>query len=68
MSDIKERLLDVMVVCEPYSTRELAQEVGEPRRTVLYNLEQLADDGEINRKQSSKRDVSWWIGVEAGQG
>lgn len=61
MGDLQDRILAEMDECEPYSTRELAEELDESRRTVHYNLERLAEQGEINRKENTARHVSWWV-------
>lgn len=61
MSDLQDRILAEMDECEPYSTRELAELLDEPRRTVHYNLERLAEQGEINRKENTARHLSWWV-------
>lgn len=61
MSDLQDLILAAMDECEPYSSRELAEIVDEPRRTVHYNLERLAEQGKINRKENTARHISWWV-------
>jgi len=58
---MREQILEAMRDCEPYTAGDLAEELDEPRRTVDYHLRQLEDNGEVNKKQHSKRRVSWWI-------
>lgn len=53
-----------MTPCEPYTASDIADELGEPRRTIDYNLRQLHDAGQVHRKQHSKRRVSWWVEPE----
>ena len=64
MSSIRDRILDEMDPGEPYSARELAELLDESRRTVDYNLNQLASDGVIERKEHTQRDISYWIEPE----
>lgn len=59
MTDLQDRILSAMDVGEPYTARELAEEIGEPRRTVQYNLKQLAENGELDRKEHSKRTITY---------
>lgn len=57
---MRDRILKTMEPLEPYSTSELADSLGEPRRTVLYNLNRLAEDGEIVKKPHNPNNVTWF--------
>ena len=59
MTDLQDRILAVMNPEEPYTAGDLAEELGEPRRTVQYNLKQLAESGELDRKEHSKRTITY---------
>ena len=61
MSSIRDRILEEMDSGVPYSARELAELLDESRRTVDYNLNQLASDGEILRKEHSQRHITYRI-------
>lgn len=58
---LKDAILETMAECEPYTAGDLANELDEPRRTVDYNLRQLAESGDVERKKHSERRVSWWV-------
>lgn len=55
----KEDVYDVMEPLEPYTTGELANEIGIPRRTAYHYLEQLADGGRIRKKKPDPRSAIW---------
>ena len=61
MSRLRERILNEMDPGEPYSARELAELLDESRRTVDYNLNQLAEGGEVTRKEHSQRQITYRI-------
>lgn len=58
---LKDDIMELMNPCEPYAAADISGELDEPRRTVDYNLRKLHEEGRINRKQHSKRRVTWWI-------
>lgn len=47
-------------VDEPTSTREIADELGIPRRSALRYLDSLADDGRITKKKIDERRAVWF--------
>lgn len=53
-----------MKPCEPYTAGDLADELGEPRRTIDHKLRQLAENNKVNRKKHSTRRVTWWVNPE----
>lgn len=54
-----EDVFEGMEPLEPYSTKEIADNLGLPHRTALHYLDQLAEDGEIRKKKAGKRSVIW---------
>jgi len=44
---------------EPYSTNEIADELGLPHRTALHYFNQLAQNNRIRKKKTGKRTVIW---------
>ena len=52
-------LFEAMDPLEPYTTRELADVVGMPRRSAYEFLESLADAGEIRKKKPEPRRAIW---------
>ena len=44
---------------EPYTTRELADTLGMPRRSAYEYLEELADTGQIRKKKPEPRRAIW---------
>lgn len=61
VTDLQEEILDVMNDGDPYTARELAEELDQPRRTIQYNLRQLAECGDIIRKEHSKRQITYRV-------
>jgi len=55
----KEDILNEMKPYEPYTTRELADKLGAPRRTVYNYLEELADQNRIRKKKPEPRRAIW---------
>lgn len=53
-------VLEVMNVVEPYTSQDIADEMGVARRTAHNYLEILHEDGRIHRKDHSPNRVSWW--------
>lgn len=54
-----EAVLAVMKPLEPYGTRELADELGWPRRTAYHVLDELAEEGRVRKKKLEPRRVIW---------
>jgi DNA-binding IclR family transcriptional regulator len=52
-------VLGAMEPSEPYTARELAEELGWPRRTAYELLSDLAEQGMIRRKKTGHRTVIW---------
>jgi DNA-binding GntR family transcriptional regulator len=44
---------------EPYTARELAEELGWPRRTAYELLSDLTEQGMVRRKKTGHRTVIW---------
>lgn len=59
----KEDLLDAMEPLEPYTTGELAESLGIPRRTAYNYLEDLAEHGRIRKKKPEPRRAIWIRGA-----
>lgn len=57
-----EDVFEAMDPLEPYTTGELAENVGAPRRTVYHYLEQLYEENRINKKKPDPRRVIWMRG------
>lgn len=55
----KSDVFDAMTVLEPYTSREIADEMGIPRRTAYKFLEELAESGRIRKKKPEARNVIW---------
>lgn len=56
----RDELLGHMEPGEPYTSGELAELTGWPRRTVHHILSELADDGDVRRKKPD-RTVIWML-------
>jgi|GEM_PF-6202624 len=54
-----EDLLGAMTPREPYTTGELAEVLGWPRRTVYNHLSTLEEDGELRKKKPEPRRAIW---------
>lgn len=54
-----EGVFDAMEPLEPYTTGELADIVGAPRRTVYNYLDDLAEQGRIRKKKPNPRSAIW---------
>lgn len=54
-----ESVIEAMEPLEPYTTRELAEELDAPRRTVFKYLDQLADEERIRKKKPEERRAIW---------
>jgi hypothetical protein len=50
---------DAMDPGEPYTTSEIAELVGWPRRSTYAALSTLRENGEVNKKQVNSRMVMW---------
>lgn len=54
-----EEVFEAMEEAEPYTTGELADMVGAPRRTVYNYLEELAEQDRIRKKKPEPRRAIW---------
>lgn len=52
-------VFEAMEPLEPYSTRELADELEAPRRTIFKYLEELHELGKIRKKKPGPRSAVW---------
>lgn len=57
-----EDVFEAMDPLEPYTTGELADKVGAPRRTVYHYLEQLYEENRIQKKKPEPRRAIWMRG------
>lgn len=57
--DIDE-ILDFFDKCEPATVSDIAHEFGLSNRAALNKLDELHDQGKINRKEVGSRAVVWW--------
>jgi predicted transcriptional regulator len=58
----KKDVFEFMEGLEPYSTREIAEGLGAPRRTVYNFLEELHQEGKIRKKKPDPRSAVWFRG------
>lgn len=54
-----EDVFNAMEPLEPYTTGELANMLGAPRRTVYNYLEELAEQGRIRKKKPEPKRAIW---------
>ena len=54
-----EDVFEAMEPLEPYTTGELADTLGAPRRTVFKYLEELAEQEQIRKKKPGPRSAIW---------
>jgi predicted transcriptional regulator len=54
-----EDVLEIMTPLEPYTTRELADMLDVPRRTVYNYLNELTENGRIRKKKTEPRRAIW---------
>ena len=54
-----EDVYEAMEPFEPYTTREIADELGVPRRTAYEFLDDLATAGRIRKKKPEPRRAIW---------
>lgn len=40
---------------------EISNEIGKTRQAVRYQLDNLHDEGRVERKQAGSRAVGWWL-------
>lgn len=59
-SPTHEEVLEAMADCEPYWAGELADKLDSSRRTLHRRLDDLVEDGEINKKSYGERRVVFW--------
>lgn len=52
-------VLEAMDPLEPYTTSELANKLGAPRRTVYKYLEDLNEENRIRKKKPDPRQAIW---------
>lgn len=55
-------ILDEMDTFTPYTTGELAENLGIPRRTAYKYLQSLAEENKITKKKPDPRRVIWMRG------
>lgn len=58
----KDDVLDSMEPLEPYTTGEIAEKLGAPRRSVYNYLEKLYEEGKIQKKKPEPRRAIWMRG------
>lgn len=52
-------VFEAMEPLEPYTTGELSEMLGAPRRSVYNYLEKLAEQGQIRKKKPEPRRAIW---------
>ena len=57
-----EDVFEAMEIHNPYTTGEIADELGIPRRTAYKYLETLAENDRIRKKKPEPRRVIWMRG------
>lgn len=57
----RDDLLAALDPDEPYTTREIADLLGWPDRTVHHILDELAAKGKVRKKKPSERRVIWML-------
>jgi DNA-binding IclR family transcriptional regulator len=62
-----EDVLDAMEPLEPYTTGELVDALGWPRRSVYKSLDELAEDGAIRKKKPDPRRAIWIRPVDGAE-
>jgi len=60
---VAQDVLEEMEPLEPYTTGELANKLGVPRRTVYNYLEELAEENKIRKKKPEPRRAIWIRGA-----
>jgi predicted ArsR family transcriptional regulator len=55
-----EETLAIFSDQEPYTAKEVAEELGCVRRTAYNKLSELAERGDLERKKVGGRAVVWW--------
>lgn len=58
----RDDILDAMDTFTPYTTGELAENLGIPRRTAYKYLQSLAEENKITKKKPDPRRVIWMRG------
>jgi predicted transcriptional regulator len=54
-----EDVFEIMDPLEPYTTRELADMLSVPRRTIFNYLNELAENNRIRKKKTEPRRAIW---------
>lgn len=57
-----EDVFQAMDELEPYTTGELAEQLDAPRRTIFNYLEQLHENGRVQKKKPEPRRAIWMRG------
>lgn len=58
-TNIRERVYEALPPGEPVIASEIADKIDEPRTTVNYHLNKLADNNRIRKKEFHERRVVW---------
>jgi predicted transcriptional regulator len=58
----KDDVFEKMEPLEPYTTGELAEKADAPRRTIYHYLEELYEEGRIQKKKPEPRRAIWMRG------
>ena len=59
-----EDVLDEMEPCQPYTVADFEDLYDVSRWTIRRRLEDLHEDGAIQRKKHSENLVTWWIELD----
>lgn len=57
-----EDVFEVMEPLEPYTTTEISDKLDAPQRTVFHYLNELAQEGRIQKKKPADTRVIWMRG------
>lgn len=57
-----EKILEVLYNSEDpvMTSREIGDELGESRRTIHHRLDELHEEGQVEKKTVGGRSVVWW--------
>jgi predicted transcriptional regulator len=58
-NDTRERVYEALPPGEPVIASEIADKIGEPRTTVNYHLNKLANNNRVRKKRFHEKRVVW---------
>lgn len=57
-----EDVFEAMEPLEPYTTSEIADALDAPKRTIFHYLDELSEEGKIQKKKPADTRVIWMRG------